>query len=269
MSGRLSEKIEDRIQIFPINRWEEEFQRASKIGFDLIEWIFDTVPNNPIMNKQGIKKMEKLQKEFRVEVNSVCADYFMEKRLFNISEMEVKQNLEILNQLIQNCNFLGIEILEIPFVDISSLKSNKDIKEIIKNLRKVLENAEKNSVKLTLETDLSPKIFKNLMETFDHPNIKANYDTGNSTSLGYDIIEELGEIGPWISNIHIKDRKYNGNTVPLGTGHTNFELFFSELRKIEYKGDFIIQGAREEPEISCIETSAKYLNFIKKYIDKI
>ncbi len=213
--------------------------------------------------------MEILQKEYGVEINSVCADYFMEKRLFNISELETEQNLEILKQLIQHCNFLGIKILEIPFVDISSLKSNEDIQEIIKNLGSVLDIAEKNHVELTLETDLSPKIFRNLIETFDHPNIKANYDTGNSTALEYDIIEELKNIGPWISNIHIKDRKYHGKTVPLGTGHTNFKLFFSELNKIHYKGDFIIQAAREEPEISCIETSTRYLNFVKKYIDKI
>ena len=48
MSGRLSEKIDDRIQIFPINSWKEEFEKASKLGFDLIEWIFDIVPNKKI-----------------------------------------------------------------------------------------------------------------------------------------------------------------------------------------------------------------------------
>ena len=268
MSGRLSEKIKDRIQIFPINTWEDEFQKASKIGFDLIEWIFDVVPNNPIMDKAGIKKMEILEKEFGIGINSVCADFFMEKKLFSVSESQLEKNLEILKQLIQNCNFLGIKILEIPLVDISSLKTDQDKKEIIQNLGKILDVAEKNYVKLTLETDLPPKSFRNLMEVFDHPNIKANYDTGNSTSLGYNIEEELKMIGPWISNIHIKDRKLHDVTVPLGTGHTNFELFFSEIKKIDYTGDFIIQGAREQQKISSEETCVKYLNFVKKYIDK-
>jgi L-ribulose-5-phosphate 3-epimerase len=268
MSGRLSEKIKDRIQIFPINTWEDEFQKASKIGFDLIEWIFDVVPNNPIMDKGGIKKIGILEKEFGIGINSVCADFFMEKKLFSVSESQLEKNLEILKQLIQNCNFLGIKILEIPLVDISSLKTDQDKKEIVQNLGKILDVAEKNYVKLTLETDLAPKSFRNLMEVFDHPNIKANYDTGNSTSLGYNIEEELKMIGPWISNIHIKDRKLHDVTVPLGTGHTNFELFFSEIKKIDYTGDFIIQGAREQQNISSEETCMKYLNFIKKYIDK-
>jgi L-ribulose-5-phosphate 3-epimerase len=268
MSGRLSEKIDDRIQIFPINSWKEEFEKASKLGFDLIEWIFDIVPNNPIMNKNKIKEIELLTKEFGVGINSVCADYFMEKKLFNVSELEIEKNLEILNELIHNCYFLGIKILEIPFVDISSLKTEEDKKGILKNLSKILPIAEKNHVKLTLETDLDPKSFRDLINLFDHPNIKANYDTGNSTSLGYDVREELKIFGSLIENIHIKDRKLHGGTVPLGTGDTNFKLFFSELKKIDYQGDFIIQGAREEPKITSEETCIKYINFVKKYIDK-
>ena len=41
MQGRLSPPIDGRIQAFPINDWESEFEKASKIGFDCIEWIFD------------------------------------------------------------------------------------------------------------------------------------------------------------------------------------------------------------------------------------
>ena len=128
--------------------------------------------------------------------------------------------------------------------------------------------AEKNHVKLTLETDLPPKQFMDLIKAFDHPYVKANYDTGNSTSLGYNCQEELKSIGSWIANIHIKDRKFHGDTVPLGNGDTNFNEFFSELQKTNYKGDFIIQGAREGYEVKPEETCVKYLKFLKKYIDK-
>ena len=89
--------------------------------------------------------------------------------------------------------------------------------------------AEKNGVKLTLETDLRPDSFKELLSRLNHPNIKANYDTGNSASLGYDVQDELKTFGSWISNVHIKDRKYHEKTVPLGDGDVNFDLFFSSL----------------------------------------
>ena len=41
MCGRLSGPIKNQIQCFPIGSWKNEFETASKIGFELIEWIFD------------------------------------------------------------------------------------------------------------------------------------------------------------------------------------------------------------------------------------
>ena len=267
MNGRLSKQIDGKIQTFPIDTWREEFKKAAKCGFELIEWIFDT-QKNPIMDKEEIKEMEFLSNEFGVKINAVCADYFMEKKLFNVSNVETSENLNVLKELINKCQDLEIKILEIPLVDSSSLKSNQDKVQLIENLEKILPVAEKNDVKLTLETDLSPDSFKELLSRFNHPNIKANYDTGNSASLGYDVQEELKAFGSLISNIHIKDRKFHGNTVPLGNGDTNFDLFFSELKKINYTGDFSIQGAREEPKTKPEDTCKKYLDFVKRYIAK-
>ena len=268
MSGRLSEKTSNQIQVFPLKTWKDEFRKASKCGFGLIEWIYDIVPNNPIMEHVQIKEIQKISEEYEIDVRSVCADYFMEKKLFENSQGEIEKNLEKLEKLIINCHELGIKILEIPLVDNSSLKTEKNMDEICKNLEKILPLAEKNNVEITLETDLEPNSFKKLIEKFNNSKIKANYDTGNSASLGYDVKEELKIIGPLISNIHIKDRKLHGETVPLGNGDVNFELFFSELKKVNYKGDFIIQGAREEPKKTPEETCLKYCNFVKKYIDE-
>jgi len=45
-------------------------------------------------------------------------------------------------------------------------------------------------------------------------------------------------------NVHIKDRMLGGTTVPLGTGNANFEVIFSELSRLNYEGNFILQTAR-------------------------
>ena len=138
---------------------------------------------------------------------------------------------------------------------------------MLSNIEKIVPLLEEYDVFLTLETDLSPISFKELIISFNHPNIKANYDVGNSTSLGYDMKEELNLYGDLIYNIHIKDRKYRGQTVPLGSGDTDFELFFNLLQKINYDGELIIQGARE-CVIKTEETCTKYLQFVKKFVDK-
>ena len=267
MSGRLSEPLTKKIQEFPRNTWKYEFEKASVSGFRTIEWIFDAWNKNPVMNNDGINQIKHFSEQTGITINLLLADYFMEKKLFSVSEFDLQKNLEVLRNLIKNSNRLGIKILEIPFVDSSSLKTKEEQSQVLSNIEKIVPLLEEYDVFLTLETDLSPISFKELIISFNHPNIKANYDVGNSTSLGYDMKEELNLYGDLIYNIHIKDRKYRGQTVPLGNGDTDFELFFNLLQKINYDGELIIQGAREcgvKPE----ETCTKYLQFVKKFVDK-
>ena len=50
----------------------------------------------------------------------------------------------------------------------------------------------------------------------------------------------------------------------------DFDNFFQKLRDIDYTGDLIIQGAREDfsdkinPELTCL----KYLEFVNRYLEK-
>lgn len=267
MCGRLSPQIDNKIQIFPTVHWKNEFKAASSCGFDSIEWIFD-LQQNPILEEQGLIEMKKLSAEYGVKINSLCCDYFMEKPLFNVSEFDLDKSLNIFQKLIMSCNKLGIKILELPFVDSSSLKTNDEENQVVKNLDRHISLAEKNDVLVTFETDLPPRRFEHFLLKFNHKNITANYDTGNSASLGYDVSEEITILGSRISNIHIKDRLLHGKTVDLGKGNTNFDQFFSKLQKISYKGDLIIQGARndsnEKPEVTC----KRYLDFVKQYVHK-
>ena len=270
ISGRLSQVLNDQIQCFPSTTWKKEFEIANQLGFKLIEWVFD-LSENPILNKTGRNEIKLLSKKFNIKVNSVCADYFMRKLLFNNSEHSLEKNIDTLKDLIRSCYELDIDILEIPLIDSSSIKLNENKNQVLKNLELVLDFANEYNVFLTIETDLDPYNFKNFLQKINHPNIKANYDIGNSTSMGYDPKIELSTLSPWLKNIHVKDRLHNGPTVPLGSGDVDFDLFFSQLSEINYQGDLNIQGAREDiknPKIKPESTCKKYLKFVEQYVDK-
>ena len=76
--------------------------------------------------------------------------------------------------------------------------------------------------------------------------VGINYDTGNSAGLNFNISEEFNIYGKFIKEIHIKDRKKYGSSVKLGRGNTDFNKFFKELKKINYKGLFILQPYRDD-----------------------
>mgnify|MGYP001607323266 CR=1 FL=1 len=269
MQGRLSNPHNNRIQSFPVLSWKQEFEKAEKCQFDVIEWIFDEYKQNPILSSDGISEIRSLCKKHSIAINAICADYFMVEKLFHESHDNLEKNIKMLKELILQAKKLEISFIEIPLVDSSSLKTTNDKIELRNNLERVIPLAEKNDVIIVLETDLLPLDFKQLLSEFNHPNITANYDSGNSTSLGYNSKEELNTLGKWIKNVHVKDRKLHGGTVPLGSGDTNFDLFFSTLSEIQYLGDLIIQGARStDAKVTPETTCQTYQKFVKEYVDK-
>jgi L-ribulose-5-phosphate 3-epimerase len=266
MQGRLSPMINNQIQAFPYEYWEKEFKIASENNIHSIEWVIDEY-ENPIIYDTQISEIKKLSSKYNVKINSLCCDFFMNNLLFRISKDKQRENILVLKKLIKNAYTLGIKILEIPLVDSSSIKNEEEEVELVANLKEVIQDARDLGILIGLETDYQPQKILKLLKKIDDDSIVLNYDTGNSASLGFNPKEELTAIGKYIKNIHIKDRKLHGSTVPFGKGDVNFDLFFATLKEIGYKGDLILQGARienETPEITC----TKYRDFVMKYIER-
>ena len=269
MQGRLSPKFRDRFQAHPINYWMDEFYLAKDLGLECIEFIFDLNQwdSNPLMTKRGLDNIKKISNDSKTEVLSVCADFFMGQPIFNKNVRSINYN--VLTKLMHNCDYLNIQDIVIPFVDKSSLLEKKDeIKETISFLKEILCN-NKCKVNLTLETDLPPLKFIDLIEKIGHEKIKINYDIGNSASLGYNYHNELATYGQFITNIHIKDRILGGGSVRLGEGAAKFSDVFKELKKINFEGIFIIQAFRENDGPNSFKPQFDYIKNIlsKNYLN--
>jgi L-ribulose-5-phosphate 3-epimerase len=120
-------------------------------------------------------------------------------------------------------------------------------------------------IELHLETDLAPAPLAQLLRQVSHPLLRANYDIGNSASLGHDPVEELTLLGPWLGSVHVKDRILGGGTVPLGTGAADFASCFRLFRQSHYRGPFILQAAREEG-LSETELARRNRRFVQNQI---
>ena len=83
MQGRLLPKYKGRYQAHPVNYWQKEFEIAEDIGLDCIEFIFDfnDAKKNPLLTHQGIDEIKSVSDRTGVEVNTICADYFMDAPL--------------------------------------------------------------------------------------------------------------------------------------------------------------------------------------------
>ncbi|MGO9167797.1 MAG: sugar phosphate isomerase/epimerase family protein [Candidatus Sulfotelmatobacter sp.] len=221
---------------------------AAEAALDAIEWIYDfpCESDNPLGTDNGLAEILRLSEECDITVVSVCADYFMECPLAKAGAAESKERINKLLWLLERCKRAGIRRIVIPFVDNSRIDSDTEEAQVVQVLRRVLGHAEKADVELHLETSLDPKRFSALLAKLTHPYLKANYDSGNSASLGYDVRVEIAAYGDRIGSVHIKDRIRGGGTVPLGTGNAAIPVLLSQLFRIGYKGDFVMQIARGE-----------------------
>jgi L-ribulose-5-phosphate 3-epimerase len=246
MEGRLLPPEADRIQSFPRERWADEFELAKQVPLSYIEWIYDGygADVNPLVH--DVPRLQSLIAGSRVAVRSICADYFMEFPFVRCTGAQRTQRWERLIQLLEKAQAIGAGRVVIPLVDNAQIRTASELDTVVGVLERTVPAARSLGVELHLETALDPSAFAALLERLDDPLIKVNYDTGNSSSLGYRPKDELDAYGARIGSVHIKDRKVGAGTVPLGTGDTDFAAFFASLRWLRYAGDFTLQAARSQ-----------------------
>ena len=203
--------------MFPRDNWADEFGRAALAGLDCIEWIYDQygADVNPIATDAGIDAMRSLADTTGVGVFSVCADWFMDFPLVRTSSKELADRLEVLTWLLERSRKLGAGRIVLPFVDASRMDSEEDVNQVVNALEHVVPTAERTGVEVHLETSLVPRAFAALLARLPSSSIKANYDSGNSASMGYDPAEEFSAYGSRVGSIHIKDRMLGGVRRPL------------------------------------------------------
>lgn len=272
MQGRLTEPKGRGIQFFPFENWEIEFHAAQKLGLDEIEFIFDfpDYEKNPLWLPDGRETLKSNINTSGVAVNAICFDYFMRRPFFKYSGEQraavCGENSKVFMRVLAAMHDVGIRLIEIPLVDESSMKTEEEMRCFREWLSKMMRDAPAE-IRFGLETDFPPQDFRSYIESFRTDRLGANYDSGNSSGIGYDLYEEIVTLKDHIFNIHIKDRVFHGKTVPLGTGDADFEGLFQGLKEIGYQHGFILQAARGE-EGREKETITEQVEFVKTYAYK-
>lgn len=115
----------------------------------------------------------------------------------------------------------------------------KLIANVIEKLKRVAPMAEKHGITLGLETWLNEADHRHILEGVDSPAVKVYYDVANSNKMGYDIYQEIENLGSEnICEIHCKE-----NGFLLGRGRIAFERLRGVIKRINYRGWLIIESA--------------------------
>ena len=255
MQGRLSAQTDLGYQAFPWDTWQTEFTLAGERGFEHIEWVLDSwqVQENPILsNPRAIKSRVE---ESGVSVISVCADYLMDRPL----DVTDPESWSVSHRLVETMQELEARWLVIPCVDQSSLRNLEARERFLAASRSIESLISGTNIGVSLETDLGPSDFADLLVHLEGGIFGVNYDIGNSSSLGYNHNEEIAAYGNRVSLVHIKDRKLGAGSVFLGQGDADIVDVLGQLDTLNYNGPVTMQAFRDVQGINVLDQQLVWL----------
>lgn len=144
------------------------------------------------------------------------------------------------------CSAVGIRQVLVPLVDHGRLEDTAQEEVFVQFLLEQSGFLADANLQVIVESDFEPAELARLMARLPEDRFGVNYDIGNSAALGHNPGAEFAAYGSRIVNVHVKDRRLGGTTVPLKTGNADFDAVFEGLAGLKYQGNFILQTARAE-----------------------
>ena len=246
MQGRLSPQVDGKIQAFPWEHWRDEFPSARALGIGLMEWTLDhdRLAENPLMTPDGQAEIRALSLAHAVRIVSLTGDIFMQMPFWRVTGPERDQRLAEFEAVADACAKVGIRFIVVPLVDNGAMTKPAEEAVVVEEFSRRSEWLKKRGLAVVFECDYPAQKLAEFIARFPLGQFGINYDIGNSAALGFDSGEEIAAYFPRILNVHIKDRKLGGTTVPLGTGNANLAETIADLVRRGYRGYYILQTAR-------------------------
>ena len=231
------------------------FKIAKRIGLDDVQVDFGSGENSlPLFDEELQQKMLKEARRRKMEIASLAMGV-----LNNVPYKSDMRAERWVRQGIRVAESMGVKVILLAFFGAGDLQNDQQgVNTVVHRLRQVSTDAEMAGVTLGIESWLSAEQHIDIIEQVGSPAVKVYYDVGNSHKAGYDIYEEIRQLGSLICEFHAKD--YDDL---YGKGSIDFEKVRRAMDDIGYRGWLVLEGT-EMPlgvEESC-RYDAEYLRGI-------
>jgi len=243
------------------------FSKARELGFQGIEFGIDLdYREDPLWTGDGNMRqsMKEAAQTTGVEAASICL-HLLNYREYSPASDEVEHREtagEIIQNTIEACAHIGASVILLPFFGTAALKSEEQIQHLIGEMKKLSPIAEDKCVCLALETSLNAANMVRIVEAIESDYVQVYFDTGNTAGIGYDIVQEIEELGKHIVQTHIKD---NPSTRMLGEGHIDFEAAIGTLKMIDFRGYLMLETPSTKDSAAA---AVKNLAYIKRVVER-
>ncbi len=244
---------------YPNTEIIEFINRAHELGFNGVEIIVEGFSENEIENAKEV--IEEL--DLRVSLHAPFSDIniaSLNSGIRNESLRQIKRSIDL-------ADYLSADSVTLHSGRISplSMRFKEKAWELnINSLRILARYAKKRDIKLCLENSSNYYgLFccridevREVLESVE--NLHFTLDVGHANTCN-SVFEFLEFIERTI-NIHLHDNNgKNDEHLAVGEGNIDFEKFFRELRKREYRGIITVETLNDADVVKSLEILKKYL----------
>lgn len=209
---------------------------AQQIGLDGVQVSFGKPGGEYDLRDADIRRQyEQAAAEHHVEIASLAMGVLNSVPYASDKDAErwVEECVEVMPKLQQ-------KIVLLAFFGEGDIKDRPELQaEVIRRLKLVAPQAEKAGVVLGLETWLNADDHLRILDAVGSPAVQVYYDTANMEQQGYDIYQEIRQLGrERICQFHCKE-----NGFLLGEGRVDFRRVKEAIDDIGYSGWLVIESA--------------------------
>jgi hexulose-6-phosphate isomerase len=257
----------------------ECFQLCKDAGFDAVEVNYALEGDlSPEASEADLKAIGESARKIGLEISGVCSFLFWPYALTSADAQRRERGVELTRKMIRAAQALGTKNLlvvpgavYIPWMpEIEPVPNDVCASRAREAIRAVLPDAERAGVTLNLENIfangflLSPAEMVEFVDSFQHPQVKVHFDTGNI--MQYQFPEHwIPILGKRIGNIHFKEYSKRAGTEftldmfrPLLDGTTNWPAVIEALDQVGYRGYLTFEYFRpfeHWPEVLVYQTA--------------
>ena len=241
---------------------EVSLENLLRGGFDLFEIFFNT--------------FSELEGDYTDRLKSICDRYnagicsihpftssFESYLLFSGYERRFLDGVKMYDMYFRTAQKLGAEFVVLHGMQIRY--SSISDKEYFRRFRILSDEGKKYGVTLLQENvwnhhSGSIDFIRNMKEELGS-DAAFVLDTKQTRRCGYDPGEMAAAMGGSLMHIHISDKSADDSCTLPGTGEFDFPSFFDTLRRLDYRGDIVIEvyGNRVY-DIPALVKAKKYLD---------
>lgn len=230
-------------------------------GFQIYATQGDLAPWN--LSKTGRRDFMRFVRGEGLEVSALCGDFggggFRESRSLDERVEKTKQVLELSRDL-------AVPVVTTHIGQVPEKLDAPEASQMRDALNEIGSFAEKVGSVLATETGPeSGKLMADFLKSLRTGSVRVNYDPANLVMMGFDHIQGVRDLAPYIVHTHAKDgvrASDGGREVPLGAGQVRWEEYLAALEEVGYRGFFTVEReVGDNPERDIREA----IEFLRKF----